>query len=77
MIGPQVRRTALLLTLMLAAVVAPSAQQASRAGQAAPGGQAGRDLLFEADATPTPVPRGYAVIVGVAHYEKLNASKQL
>lgn len=48
-------------------------------GAAPSGGQASRDLLFEADA-PTPasaVPRGYAVVVGIAQYEKLDASKQL
>ncbi|MFN7917072.1 MAG: caspase family protein [Vicinamibacterales bacterium] len=76
MIGTCSRRAAVLCLLVLMAMVAPSAQQPPARPAPAPG-QAGRDLLFEADTTPAPVPRGYAVIVGVAHYEKLDASRQL
>jgi tetratricopeptide (TPR) repeat protein len=36
-----------------------------------------RDLVFEADAPPATVPRGYAVVIGVAQYERLDPSMQL
>jgi tetratricopeptide (TPR) repeat protein len=48
-------------------------------------GQAGRDLVLESDTPESPaarprpgtVPRGYALVVGVAQYKNLDASKQL
>lgn len=69
------------LTAWLLASVGAAASQASPVPQAAGqtrAPQASRDLLFEADApAPTAVPRGYAVVIGIAQYEKLDASKQL
>lgn len=64
-----------LLLLLVTAVAAPAAAQVT-----APPAQAPRDLIL-APARPTPVrdgvPRGYALIVGVAQYKNLDASKQL
>jgi tetratricopeptide (TPR) repeat protein len=55
---------------------APAGQSATQ-----PPAQTPRDLVFEPSAsTPPPaatVPRGYAVVVGVAKYEKLDDSRQL
>ena len=76
------------MVAMLLGTAVPSGQAPSRASapsaanpsspQAPVATQTPRDLVFEADAaTPTAVPRGYAVVIGVANYEKLDASKQL
>jgi len=66
---------ALFLLLLVTTVVPPVAAQT-----AVPPGQTPRDLIL-APARPAPVrdgvPRGYAVIVGVAQYQNLDASKQL
>ncbi len=68
----------LLLVLLMSATVAGQSQ--APPFDAAQGRQTPRDLVL-APAKPTPVrdgvPRGYAVIVGVAQYQNLDASRQL
>ncbi len=73
--------SALALTVLLGAAVpsgqAPAPTSGGAASQSQPATQRSRDLVFEADAPPATVPRGYAVVVGIANYEKLDASQQL
>ena len=63
---------ALATTLLSAQTTAPAGGQR---------GQAPRDLVLQKPATPDraagPVPRGYALVVGVAQYQNLDASRQL
>src|SRR4051812_12378314 len=70
-------------TVALSLLCAMAAPAASRAGQqplaASPPPQQ-RDLVLEGAArpkAPSSVPRGYALVIGVATYENLEASKQL
>ena len=69
-----------LVTLLWAAMPALLRAQAQPAG-APPDGQRQRDLVLDDPANPVPantgVPRGYALVVGIAQYRNLDASKQL
>jgi tetratricopeptide (TPR) repeat protein len=66
--------------LRLLFVILASATLAAQGQVRPPGGQTPRDLILSKDKAPVPsggVPRGYALIVGVAQYQNLDASKQL
>src|SRR2546422_8057272 len=61
-------------------IVSAAAQQQTPAGQR---GQGGRDLRFESEpvagtsADSVKIPRGYAVVIGVAKYQHLTDAQQL
>lgn len=72
-----VARTLSAITLAVLFTGAIARGQAGQAG-APPQTQTPRDLVFEpTTAAPADVPRGYAVVVGVAQYEHLDESRQL
>ena len=79
-----------LMSGLLCCVLLSSAVPAAPSQAPAKGGQTGRDLVLEPDPKPEPpggtktkpsvpaaVPRGYALVVGVAQYKNLDQSKQL
>ena len=72
------RIAGLLCGALATTVLAAQTPQPPPAGQR---GQAPRDLVLEKPATPErlagAIPRGYALVVGVAHYQNLDAAKQL
>jgi tetratricopeptide (TPR) repeat protein len=57
-----------------------SSAQTQAPAVSVPDGQAARDLVLDSSpnqTTPTTIPRGYALVVGIAKYKNLDASRQL
>ena len=73
-------RRLLVLLVAIAGALSASAPTAQVQPPSAPATQTPRDLVLQGTAKPVErsgVPRGYALVVGVANYKNLEASKQL